>query len=234
LDARAALQRAGVTAFKPESSAKWVDVSRDWRGRLTVRIEHDTIRGVTPAMLRWWFENLGRSTTWDGDGFTGPEVSFYHLWHHRDHIAVTPLAEGATGFAEGSRTRIQEQFNDHHERVDVEVLTDRLDDEEFTFSVSTGGMRVVRIVHLYGPEGDGSRFYAETRVGSDVPVIGWIINWLVLPRRYSKRTAEHWIRHNIEETGRSEQVIPPLYAQYGGRTADGASRRQGAQFTRSG
>ena len=93
LDARAALQRAGVTAFKPESSAKWVDVSRDWRGRLTVRIEHDTIRGVTPAMLRWWFENLGRSTTWDGDGFTGPEVSFYHLWHHRDHIAVTPLAD---------------------------------------------------------------------------------------------------------------------------------------------
>lgn len=214
--ARQVLQLAGATAFKPESSAKWVDVRRDWRGRVRVQIEHDTVRGCTPAMIRWWFENLGRKTTWDGEGFNGPEIAFYHLWHYRDHVAVTPLSGSRTGFAVGGRTRIQEQFNDHHERICVDVVTDRLDDEEFTFTVRLLGLKACRIVHLYSPEPGGSRFYAETEVGLDLPVIGWALNWLVLPFVYSTTTAEHWIRHNIEETGASEGVIPPLYRQYAG------------------
>lgn len=213
-NARLALQRAGVAAFKPESSAKWVDVRRDWRGRLHVCIEHGTVRGCTPAMIRWWFENLGRNTTWDGQGFDGPEVSFYHLWHYRDHVAVTPVNGSRSGFVTGGRTRIQEQFNDHHERICVDVVTDRLDEQEFTFTVRLLGLKVCRIIHLYSPEPGGSRFYAETEVGLDLPVIGWAINWIVLPFVYSKTTAEHWIRHNIEETGMSEGVIPPLYQHY--------------------
>lgn len=214
LTARAALARAGDTSFKPVSSAKWVDVSRDRAGRLRVAIEHDTISGVTPQMLRWWFENLARSTTWDGQGFDGPEISFYHLWHHRDHIAVTPVTGSTTGFAQGGRTRIDEQFNDYRDRISVEVVTDRLDDEEFTFTGTFLGRPVVRVVHLYAPEGDGSRFYAETVVGLEVPVLGALVNWLVVPWIYSKRTAARWIRHNIEETGRSEHVIPALYEHH--------------------
>ena len=44
-------------------------------------IEHDTIRSVTPAMLRWWFENLGGSMS-----FGGRTYPRYLLWHPRDHI----------------------------------------------------------------------------------------------------------------------------------------------------
>ncbi|PTQ90609.1 hypothetical protein [Agitococcus lubricus] len=212
--ARQVLCRAGVAGFKAENSAKWVNVKRDWQGKLYVQIEHDTVRGCTPAMIRWWFENLGQKTTWDGQGFNGAEIAFYHLWHHRDHVAVTPLNGSHHGFAVGKKTRIQEQFNDHHERISVEVVTDRLDDEEFTFTVYIMGIKVCRIVHLYSSEAEGSRFYAETEVGFDLPVIGWLLNWFVLPFIYSKTTAEHWIRHNIEETGASEGIIPPLYHHY--------------------
>ena len=56
--ARDALERAGTVAFKPVSSAKWVDVEVSRYGGIRVQIEHDTIRGVTPEMMRWWFENL--------------------------------------------------------------------------------------------------------------------------------------------------------------------------------
>ena len=212
--AREALARAGLLGFKPESSAKWVDIQRRWTGQMSVQIEHDTIRGCTPAMVRWWFENLGRTTTWDGEGFAGPEISFYHLWHLRDHMAVVPLTGSRTGFAVGGRTRIEEQFNDHHERICVEVVTERLDDEEFTFRVSFLGLTICRIIHLYSPEEGGCRFYAETRVGSDVPVLGWALNWTLLPLFYSRATGEHWIRHNIEETGRSEGVVATLYRHY--------------------
>lgn len=214
LAARAVLERRGQLGFKPVTSAKWVDIKRSWTGMLHVQIEHDTVHGCTPEMIRWWFENLGRKTTWDGVGFNGPPVSFYHLWHHRDHVAVTPLTGSETGFVKGGRTRVTEQFNDFHEEINVDAVTDRLDDTEFTFSVKLLGMTVCQIVHLYSPEKDGSRFFAETIIGIDIPIIGWFFNWFIAPFIFSKSTGENWIRHNIEETGRSESIIPPLYDHY--------------------
>ncbi|KKO96926.1 hypothetical protein THAR02_10968 [Trichoderma harzianum] len=211
LNARNALQRAGALSFKPVSSAKWVDIKRTWTGKLHVRIEHDTIKNCTPEMMRWWFENLGRSTNWDGVGFDGPLISFYHLWHHRDHVSVTPISGSKTGFAPGGSTRISEQFNDCHEKINIIAVTERLDNGEFTFITKRLGLTVCRIFHLYSAEENGLRFYAETVIGVDTPVFGWLINWLVVPFIYSKSTAERWIRHNIEETGRSECVIPSLY-----------------------
>ena len=89
--ARNVLERIGHVNFKPETSAKWVAITCSWDGSIRVQIEHDNIKGVTPDMMRWWFENLDMTTKWNGVDFSGPEVSFYHLWHHRDHVAVTPL-----------------------------------------------------------------------------------------------------------------------------------------------
>ena len=171
--ARDALDRAGTLAFKPVTSAKWVniDVRRDMSIR--VQIEHDTLRGVTPEMMRWWFENLAGGTTWNGVDFSGPTVSHYHLWHHRDHIAVTPLTYGPArnpGFAVGSRGVIDEQFNDYRDRIHAEVITTRLDEEEFTFEIRKWGQMVGSIVHKYpvvrGGSGFGSMQTGKHAVGT--------------------------------------------------------------------
>lgn len=216
LRAYAVLQRLGRTEFKPETSAKWVDITRSWDGSIRVQIEHDDIKGCTPAMMCWWFENLAATTTWNGEDFSGPEVSHYHLWHHRDHVAVVPLqdsvAGGRNGFALGATTMIREQFNDYRDKINATVTTTRLDDGEFTFVIKRFGLTAGRIVHLYHQTDDGLRFYAETEIGVKAPLLGPLFNWLVLPFVYSKATASHWIRHNIEETGQSEIVVPPLYA----------------------
>jgi hypothetical protein len=218
LRAYTVLQRLGHTEFKPETSAKWVDISRSWDGCIRVQIEHEEIKGCTPAMMRWWFENLAATTSWNGVDFSGPEVSHYHLWHHRDHIAVVPLrdgpANGSNGFAQGATTVIREQFNDYRDLINATVTTTRLDDTEFTFVIKRFGLTVGRIVHLYHETDTGLRFYAETEIGVKTPVLGLLFNWLVRPFVYSKATASHWIKHNIEETGQSEIVVPPLYAAH--------------------
>ncbi|OAL56105.1 hypothetical protein IQ07DRAFT_595725 [Pyrenochaeta sp. DS3sAY3a] len=211
LAARSALERAGTLGFKPVSSAKWVDVERKWSGKLHVRIEHDIIRHCSPEMIQWWFENLGGKTRWDGKDFEGPEISFYHLWHHRDHIAIIPTERSGNGFRKGATTKLAEQFNDFHESIDIVVTTDRLDSEEFTFTAKVFGLSVCRVIHYYSQVPGGSRFYAETVIGSDLPILGIFLNWLIIPFIYSKSTAENWIRHNIEETGRSEDIIPILF-----------------------
>jgi len=39
--------------------------------------------------------------------------------------------------------------------------------------------------------------------------------WFIRPRVFSKATADHWIQHNIEETGRTEDILPVLYGAAG-------------------
>lgn len=216
--ARAALQRAGKVAFKPESSAKWTNVSVDSRGALLVQIEHDDIAGVTPQMLRWWFENMAGTTTWNGVDFSGPEILSYHLWHHRDHIRVTPITDapdGTTnnGFRVGARSRIDEQFNDYRDRIHQVMHTTVLDDTEFTFTILGPGDRPAgRITHRYAPVDGGVSFYAETAVDFEVPLVGPLLNRTVGPKVFGRDTADHWIKHNIEETGRTQDILPVLYA----------------------
>lgn len=214
--ARKALEAAGHPDFKTLGSAKWVDISRSWKGCVLVQIEHDTMKGVEPEMVCWWFRNQARSTTWNGRDFTGPEIPLYHLWHHRDHVAITPLTNGpdgtvSHGFLEGADTRIEERFNETHFHVHTRMRTLVLNDNEFTFNIMFCGIPFGHITHLYAKEEGGCSFYAETEMGCKVPVIGWLINWLVMPFVYNKRTAEHWVRHNIEETGRTEDFLPVIY-----------------------
>ncbi|MFM9376012.1 DAPG hydrolase family protein [Gordonia sp. VNK21] len=215
--ARSALERAGTLAFAPVSSAKWTNVSVALNGAIRVQIEHADIPGVTPEMMRWWFENLAGSTTWDGVGFDGPEILNYHLWHHRDHIRITPLSDapGGTvnrGFQVGALTRIDEQFNDYRDRIHNVMRTTRLDDRGFDFDIiGPARMRAGAIVHRYAPVPGGISFYAETTIDLRVPVLRPVLNRLVRPLVFSRATADHWIRHNIEETARSADVLPALY-----------------------
>lgn len=215
--ARQALERAGKLAFKRESSAKWTNVSVDRRGVLLVQIDHDNLAGVTPEMLRWWFENLAGTTTWNGQDFTGPEILNYHLWHHRDHIRVTPLTNAPdgtinNGFRVGARSRIDEQFNDYRDRIHQTMLTTVLDESEFSFTILGPGDRPAgRITHRYAPVPGGVSFYAETAVNFDVPLVGPLLNRVAGPRVFSRATADHWIRHNIQETGRTQDILPTLF-----------------------
>jgi hypothetical protein len=149
------------------------------------------------ARRRWWFENFAATTLWNGVDFSGPAVSHYHLWHHRHHIAVMPQRDGANsggnGFAVGDTTVIREQFNDFRDFINGTVTTARLDDTEFTFVIKRFGLTVGRIVHLYHQTDAGLRFYAETEIGVKAPLLGALLNWLVLPFNYSKATARHWL-----------------------------------------
>ncbi len=218
LRARAALAAAGRLPFKPVSSAKWTNVYVTSRGALRVQIEHDDIKGVTPEMLQWWFENLAGTTTWNGKDFGGPQVYNYHLWHHRDHMRITPITNAPdgiknNGFRVGALSRIDEQFNDYRDRVQQVMHTTRLDKSEFTFSILCPGSTPAGLItHHYAPVPGGVSFYAETMVDFRTPVIGPLLNRVLGPLVFSKSTADHWIRHNIEETGRTEDILPTLYA----------------------
>lgn len=212
--ARDALVRAGKPDFKRQSSAKWADYIREENGCVAAKVQHDDIRDCTPEMIKWFFEHLGCCTIWNGVDFSGPEVSIYHLWHHRDHVAVTPLTSVGErenlGFQQAARTRIHELTNEVHEVIHFEMETVVLDTYKFTFNVMMGGKPTGHVKHIYTPTEDGgSTFYAETKVGLNSG--GTLLNKLFVPRLYTRQTGMNWIHHNIQETGRMQDILPVLY-----------------------
>ncbi|MFB6813909.1 hypothetical protein ACFCV8_05110 [Streptomyces sp. NPDC056347] len=58
----------------------------------------------------------------------------------------------------------------------------------------------------------GVSFYAETVVEVTTPVIGRLMNRTLRPLFFSRATAGHWIRHNVQETGRTQDILPARYA----------------------
>lgn len=210
--ARSALERAGMLECKRQSSAKWADYAIDEKGCAVASVQHDDLKGCTPEMIRWFFEHLGCCTNWNGVDFSGPQVSVYHLWHCRDHVAVTPLTDCVgqknLGFLKGARSRIHELTNEVNDVIYFEMETVRLDAHEFTFNVMMGGKATGHVKHVYEPTDTGCTFYAETRVGLESG--GWF-NRLV-PRLYTRQKGMEWICHNIQETGNLQNIAPVLYA----------------------
>lgn len=212
--ARNALVRAGKADFKRESSAKWIDYTKDENGCIVAKVQHDDVKDCTPEMIQWFFEHLGCCTTWNGVDFTGPQVSIYHLWHHRDHVAVTPLTDAGgkknLGFLTGAESRIHELTNEVNDVIYFKMKTVCLDTHEFTFQVMMGDKATGHVKHIYEPTENGCAFYAETKVGFESG--GVFFNKFIVPKFYTKRAGMDWIHHNIQETGRMQDILPVLYA----------------------
>lgn len=66
--------------LKPLDSAQ-TSLGYDDRGRMVMRIRHELLFGITPAMIDWWFRNIA------GDmDVAGMRISRYLVWHPLDHI----------------------------------------------------------------------------------------------------------------------------------------------------
>lgn len=137
--ARDALVHAGKLEFKRYSSAKWADFIEESDGSRVAMVQHDDVEECTPEMIQWFFEHLACCITWNGIDFSGPKVSVYHLWHHRDHVTVTPMTDAGEkknlGFLLNAETRIHELTNEINKVIYYRMKTICLDTHEFTFQI---------------------------------------------------------------------------------------------------
>lgn len=201
-------ERPHVGPMKPVSSARTTR-SLLPNGQLLLTIEHDTIRGVTPPMLRWWFENLGQSMT-----FRGASYPRYLLWHPRDHIhweLAQPSSEGGTG--QGAYFRIVEAFAANPAYyVDSTEYVEKLDEEGIALVRRIGGVEVFRLEHRFGDAPHGASYRSRMVVGIASGMVGRLFNRLVRPRVFSNAMGTAWLTHNVEEVSMFEHILPALYA----------------------
>ena len=189
-------------------------------GRLRATIEHETMQGVTPEMLVWWFENSDGFTTWNGTDFSGTPVPVYRYWHPYDHIKtrwVKPVKRANGHLAPGSVLEIQENIGGVHE-VRIRARVTRFDDRAFDFELALGGiLRAGVLEHRYAPVDGGSSFTTCLCVGSTLPVVGPWLTRLVRKLRISEPMVRDWLLHNVEESGETEKFVPTLFAEAGRR-----------------
>lgn len=75
-------------------------------GERELTITHDVIKGVTPAMLHWWFCHI--DGTMQVAGHSYPR---YQVWHPVDHVYYRDLSLAADGTGSiGTRRQIVEAF----------------------------------------------------------------------------------------------------------------------------
>ncbi|MBE0592617.1 MAG: hypothetical protein IH616_09490 [Gemmatimonadales bacterium] len=178
-------------------------------GQLRMTIEHDTIRGVTPAMLRWWFETLGRTMTFEGE--TYPR---YLLWHPRDHIHWE-LAKRSptTGTGQGSHFRIVEAFGARPEHyVDSTEYVEKLDEEGISLVRRVAGMEVFRLEHRFGQTREGASYRSCMTVGVAAAPFRGLVNAFIRSRVFSDEMGTAWLTHNVEEVSMLENLLPSLHA----------------------
>ena len=173
------------------------------------------MKGVTVEHLRWWFENIDKTTTYNGVDFNGLEIPRYHLWHPHDHIKVhwkKKLLDENGRVLPGSQMHIKETFGGH--LIDESVLITRFDDKEYNFELGMFGIKGGELIHAYQNSPEGVLFMTQLTISNDNPIFGKLITWLVTKFLVNEEILKAWMQHNIEESGESENFIPILYNYY--------------------
>jgi hypothetical protein len=179
-------------------------------GRLSFWIRHDVVRGVTPRMLVWWFSNP------EGDiEISGQRINRYRAWHPYDHVHASYVRRRPDGsIGPGAQIRLREYLGANPAYgVDTITTIEKLDEEGYIHHPALFGISgLVRMEYTFKRVPEGTLYENRLLVGG---VAGWRRVVTPLMQRFGFDLAHGmaWLRHNIEEVGVFEHILPPLYRQ---------------------
>ncbi len=200
--------------LKPMGSAE-CGAERLADGRLSYWIRHDIVKGVTPRMLVWWFSHL------EGDVLiAGQRINRYRAWHPYDHVHasyVRRLPDGSIG--PGAAIRLREYLGANPAyNVDTVTEIEKLDEEGYIHNPRVHGISgLVRMEYRFTRVSTGTLYENRLLVGA---ASGWrrVVTPLVQRFAFDPAHGLAWLRHNIEEVGLLEHILPPLYLAETGRS----------------
>lgn len=174
--------------------------------RRRVTIDHDPLRDITPAMLVWWFQNIGGTMPYDGE-----MVDRYLVWHPVDHIRwelARPAPSG--GAQEGARFRVVEAFGARPEfYIDTVERVEKLDETGIRLVRRFLGVKVFELSHTWSRCEGHTHYVSVMEIGAVARAFA-VLNRYLTRRRFPPEMANAWVVHNVEEVGVLEQILPVL------------------------
>ena len=197
---------------KPLNSARsGVEVLPD--GRIYCWIEHETIKGVSPEMLVWWFKHL------EGElEVNGVKYDRYRVWHPRDHLFAEyakPNDDGAVGV--GSVIHLAEMLGANPEYL-VHIFTEitKLDETGFIHQPRIHGLKLAEMKYDFETADGGTKYTNSLTVGLK-GVFSRVVNPLIRRLVFDEARGRAWLKHNIQEVGNFEFFLPRLFAESAGK-----------------
>ena len=182
-----------------------VHYSEHPHGRRRITIDHRPLPGVTPAMLLDWFTHLGGTMSYGGE-----VIDRYLAWHPIDHIRwelARPAPGG--GAAEGARFRMVEAFGARPEfAIDEIARVEKLDETGIRLVKRVAGIPVFSLEHTWSQGADGAHYVTVMDLGARAALLGPVNRGV--RRHFPVAKAHAWVKHNIEEVGQLEFLLPML------------------------
>nr|WP_239591429.1 hypothetical protein [Mycolicibacterium tusciae] len=156
-------------------------------------------------MLLDWFTHLGETIVY-GDEI----IDRYLAWHPIDHIKwelARPAPGG--GAAEGARFRMVEAFAGRPEyKIDEIARVEKLDETGIRLVKRIAGIPVFQLEHTWSAGSGGAHYVTVMDLGVQSAVLS-VANKAVR-RRFPQDKVHAWVKHNIEEVGQLEYLLPQL------------------------
>lgn len=183
-----------------------VDVQHLANHRVRLTIDHEPLEGLTPDDVLWWFRNIGGTMP-----YAGGQHPRYRVWHPLDHVhweLERPAPDGTVG--EGARFRIVEAFGrDTTMWVDTVDTVEKLDRTGIRLSLRLAGVQVFQLEHTWS-QGRGRTHYVSVLDLGARSRLFRPVNVLLRRRVFTEPMERAWIRHNVEEVGLLEHLVPAL------------------------
>jgi hypothetical protein len=158
-------------------------------------------------MLLWWFQNIGGVMAY-GDAV----VPNYLAWHPVDHIRwelARPAPGGGAG--EGARFRIVEAFQGRPEfYLDTTETVEKLDTAGIRLVRRFAGVPVLQLSHTWSACEGHTHYVSVLEVGAIARPFA-PVNRFLTQRRFPMAMTRAWVRHNVEEVGLLEHLLPDAY-----------------------
>lgn len=179
-------------------------------GRIQAHVEHFFLAGISPEMVAWFYQQLPISTV-ELQGVTYP---LYHIFHPTEHgnIGVQePAPDGTKGMANGAIIQRDEWFGPFDSRGAAKIV-------ELTpagmFAVPIAGpFKIGEVRHSFKARSGGTAYTVDAVIGSQLPVLGSLLNLYLRERVFHPQMLEQWQRHQIEEVASLQFFLPQIYAQ---------------------
>lgn len=182
-------------------------------GRIHAQVEHFFLAGISPAMVAWFYQQLPISTV----ELNGTNYPLYHLFHPVGHGRIRIVKEapdGSPGMAQGATIMREEWFGPYDSRGTARMV--EFSDAGMLAVPIAAGLEIGQVRHSYRAENGGTAYRVKAVIGSDLPIIGPILNWFIRTQVFHPKMMALWQQHQIEEVASLQFFLAELYAQRGG------------------
>jgi len=181
-------------------------------GKIHTSVEHFFLEGITPDMVAWFYQQLPISTI----AYKGVTYPLYHIFHPTEHGALRVVAaapDGTPGMASGAIIARDEWFGPYDSRGAARII--ELSPSGMLAIPQFAGMQIGEVKHSFAGVNGGTVYRVDTIIGSNLPVIGRLLNFCIRSWVFHPQMLEQWQRHQVEEVASLQFFLAKIYSQRG-------------------